>query len=118
MRVHRRHPVEIVIELRDDARHQTASTENLSVGGVFIATQGERPEVGSEVELSLELPGVATPMHCVGRVAWHRERSPKSDAPPGMGVEFEGLGESEIAILRQFLLYGESRRTPPPEDGA
>lgn len=100
VRVHRRHRVEVSISLVSESNLFSGQSENLSVGGVFVVTDAIRPAVGAEIELRVELLTLREPLRCLGRVAWHRERG-----PAGLGVEFLGLGEAEIAALREFLRY-------------
>jgi uncharacterized protein (TIGR02266 family) len=78
-------------------------TENLSGGGVFIATHLIRP-IGSSVEVNLSLPGTPEPLVLHGEVRWVREyNSSSSDVWPGMGIRFEDLGQEQEALIRQFL---------------
>lgn len=77
--------------------------ENLSMGGVFIASNNILP-VGTELELSLSLPGLPEPIKTTGRVVRVvvLENSDNGEFQPGMGIQFDELpleGKSSIAKL-------------------
>jgi uncharacterized protein (TIGR02266 family) len=79
-------PTHIRIEFGKRAKHQFATVRDVSQGGLFIATR--RPlELGSEVQLMLELDFADTPLEVSGTVAWVRAE-PRGDEPAGMGISF------------------------------
>jgi uncharacterized protein (TIGR02266 family) len=81
-------------------------TENLSEGGLFVATYFVRP-LGSAVELSVRVPGSDTPIVLRGTVRWLREYSPTSDGHPGMGIQFDALHAKDKALIAAFLAKRE-----------
>jgi len=106
VRLHPRHQVRIAIGLASQGGEDDDTiAENLSVGGVFVATRRERPAVGEEIELTLVLPNVNEPLRCLGRVAWLREGSSEGGLSPGMGIEFAESEEAVRVAIRQFLSY-------------
>jgi uncharacterized protein (TIGR02266 family) len=66
-------------------------TRNINEGGVFIETDAPAP-LDSVVHLRFRLPGAREPVKVSGRVAWI---AAEGDHAPGMGVEFETLGEHD-----------------------
>ncbi len=107
VRLHPRHRVRIAIGLPGREGEVEAAAENLSVGGVFVVTRGDRAAVGDAVELTLVLPNRAEPLRCVGRVAWLREGRSEGEVAPGMGVEFAEIEEATLVAIREFLAYHE-----------
>lgn len=107
VRLHPRHRVRIAIGISGQEGDDGTVAENLSVGGVFVATRRVRPGVGEQIELALVLPNVTEPLRCLGRVAWLREGSAEGGLLPGMGIEFAELEESARVAIRQFLSYHE-----------
>src|SRR5258705_13287773 len=85
-RAHRRLALELEVSLQSDSNFCLGLTENLSNGGIFVATHLVRP-VGTVVALTLRLPNRKTPLALGGRVRWVRELAAALDAPPGMGIE-------------------------------
>src|SRR5687767_4203952 len=77
-------------------------TENLSEGGLFIATHVLKP-LGTQIEVSFKLPGAPDSIKVTGTVRWLREYSPTSDTSPGMGVRFEQIDQHHVDHIRKFL---------------
>jgi uncharacterized protein (TIGR02266 family) len=76
-------------------------TENLSAGGLFVATYSMQP-IGSKVDIALTLPGGET-MSLRGEVRW--QRAAADDGWPGMGIHFEDLSEQQEARMKRFLSF-------------
>jgi uncharacterized protein (TIGR02266 family) len=101
-RAHPRHDVELEVTLESESNFYMGLTENLSEGGLFIATHLVKP-MGTRIEVSIKLPHVAEPIKAVGTVRWTREYSETSDTMPGMGVRFENIAPEHVAQIREFL---------------
>ena len=101
-RAHPRHDVELDVSLESESNFYLGLTENLSEGGLFIATHVIKP-MGTKVEVSFKLPHVAEPIKAVGVVRWIRQYSETSDTSPGMGVRFEEISPREVEQIREFL---------------
>ncbi len=101
-RAYPRHQVEIEVTLESESNFYLGLTENLSEGGLFIATVLLKP-IGTQVEFSFKLGEVPEPIHAVGTVRWVREYSDTSDTGPGMGVRFERMPPENIEHIRKFL---------------
>ena len=111
-RNHERVPIEVEVSLTSENNFYTGFTEDISAGGVFVASHETLP-VGTPVTFTLKLgKGVVT---CEGTVRWIREPSPYlHGAPPGYGVSFENLDakiqsavHSFIAKRRESLFYDD-----------
>jgi len=86
-----------------DGRPIRANCENISLGGMYITTEGELPEFGAKVTLTIELPGEAKPFELEATVRWTK--------PRGMGVQFGVMGARETHALTE-LLASLSMRPP------
>ena len=106
-RAHRRLLLELEVSLQSDTNFYIGLTENLSNGGIFVATHLVQP-IGTGVALTLRLPNRKTPLTLGGRVRWVREFSETLEAPPGMGIEFEAISDSDASAIHEFL----AARTP------
>jgi uncharacterized protein (TIGR02266 family) len=103
MRVHERCAVELEVDFASDSNFYVGFAENLSGGGVFVATYVLRP-IGTKLDLSVQLVGDAQPLRVRGEVRWTREPSSRSgDLWPGMGVQFEALSPEDEERIRAFL---------------
>jgi uncharacterized protein (TIGR02266 family) len=102
VRAHERRAVELEVDFASDSNFYVGFAENLSGGGVFVATYVLRP-IGTVLELSVQLAGDAEPLHVRGEVRWTREPSRSGDLWPGMGVRFQALSPQDEARIRAFL---------------
>ncbi len=85
-RQHNRAPMMLKVASRDTRTMLNVFTENISQGGVFIATN-EQFSVGEEVEFEISFPGLLDPIPMKGLVKWSR-KSLSLDEPAGIGIEF------------------------------
>lgn len=67
---------------------------DLSTNGMFIETSVPL-KVGEEVSLSLELPYDKTKFNLTAKVMWNRNKNDSSGKPPGMGVQFINVENTE-----------------------
>ena len=76
---------------------------NISRGGLFIKTEAPLPR-GSEVDLTLDLPGLGQVLRPKGRVVWTYD-IPKGTAHlvSGMGIRFEGLSPESRELLERYV---------------
>jgi uncharacterized protein (TIGR02266 family) len=106
--------VELSIEIGidDHTNFYVGFSENVSVGGLFIATYRLMP-IGTEVAVTFVLPD-EFPVFVHGAVRWLREprdtntspanaNAANADSPPGMGIEFAELGEAELTRIQAYI---------------
>lgn len=105
-REHSRFSVDLDVTVGSEHNFYAGFAENLSAGGVFIATH-KLKRVGSKIELSINLPDGAQ-LKLDGEVRWVRVYNEHSDTPPGMGVKFNQLPDDALALIQSFL----ARRDP------
>ena len=107
LRGHHRHPVEIDITLESESQFYAGFGENLSEGGIFVATHAVQP-VGARLEVIFTLPGMNRPFRVQGDVRWVRQYSETSDMPAGMGLRFVSLSKDDADAIHEFC----ARRAP------
>jgi uncharacterized protein (TIGR02266 family) len=105
-REHSRFSVDLDVTVGSDHNFYAGFAENLSAGGVFIATHKLKP-VGSKIELSVNLPD-GVQVRALGEVRWIRVFNETSDTPPGMGVKFLDVSGEAVSSINTFL----ARRDP------
>lgn len=106
------------VEVHGTSRHNfwTGTTYNVSLGGVFVATESPLPP-GSEVTLELRLDAATLPWRVSGVVRWVRPPLLASpEHPAGCGVQFQGLPPEAEAAIRDFILH--QRESLYFDDGA
>ena len=101
-RQHQRHNIELEVTMESETNFYMGLTENLSEGGLFIATHVLKP-LGTQIEVSFKLPDAPEPVKVTGTVRGLREYSPTSDTSPGMGVRFEQIDQHHVELIRNFL---------------
>ena len=119
-RRHARYALRLAITMRGENNFYTGLSEDISEGGVFIATLHMLP-IGTPVVLSFTLPGSDESLSVLGSVQW--VRGPDATAPaanvfgggreipgimPGIGVRFRGIDAETRQTIRDFM----QRRRP------
>lgn len=97
--------LDFTLEVSGESGHQffTGFAENISTGGLFIATYHTLP-VGTRLRVGFRVPGLDRNFECDSEVRWVREYSDHSCAVvPGIGVKFLNLSSSDVAQLDQQL---------------
>ncbi len=97
-RVHERVCLEAEITGFSETNFFTGFTEDISEGGLFIATHCP-PDVGSRIEVAVKV-GEGESMVLAGEVCWHRGQGSDLD---GCGVRFVDLTEQQTAALAALL---------------
>ncbi len=99
----RRATLSAVVDLSRKASHYTGYTENISEGGVFVATPEPLP-IGEPLDLRLHLRSGGDVV-VRARVAWVRKA--RADGPPaGMGLQFVSVPEEVREDIRRFVEDG------------
>lgn len=103
-REHPRHAVDLDVSIGSDHNFYAGFAENLSAGGIFVATHMLKP-VGELIEFSIFLPGTSAPVRGRGEVRWVREYNERSNVPPGMGIRFIELEPGSTEAIAAFLRH-------------
>ncbi len=98
--------IDTEVSFESDSNFYTGFTEDLSDGGLFVATYNLRP-VGTVIEMSFTLADGYV-INTQGVVKWVRDLNEGSDALPGVGIEFEQLEDPDKAAIDKFI----NRRDP------
>ena len=103
-RQHERKELEVEVGLLADCQFYTGFAQNISSGGLFIATHDALP-VGSRFEVSFKVPGVSPVFQTECEVRWVRsyDGGRLNDLSPGMGVRFLSLEPLEAELINQFI---------------
>jgi uncharacterized protein (TIGR02266 family) len=99
-RAHPRVPLSVEVTLESDHNFYTGITDNISEGGIFVATH-HLPAMGSEVSFELVLDGAS--FHVTGTVCWVRTHVMASaDAPEGVGIRWSHLDDATLKAIKRF----------------
>jgi uncharacterized protein (TIGR02266 family) len=105
-REHVRHRVALDVTVSSDHNFYTGFIENMSSGGVFIATHRVK-QVGEMIEFTINLPDSKQPITGVGEVRWVRVYSEDSNVEPGMGLRFTEISAQDVHRVQAFLAHRE-----------
>jgi uncharacterized protein (TIGR02266 family) len=106
-RRHDRAELNVEVSLEGDHNFFVGFSENISEGGLFVATHSLR-EIGSIIRLTFRLPDRALPIEVEAVVRWLRLFNDGSDVPPGLGLQFVDLSDEDAHTIRAFV----ERRAP------
>ncbi|MDB5216185.1 MAG: cell division protein FtsY [Myxococcaceae bacterium] len=119
-RRHPRYALSLSITMQGENNFYAGLSEDISEGGVFIATYHLLP-IETPVVLSFTLPTSDEPLSVFGTVAWVRgpDATARSEdmfgagrelpgVMPGIGVRFHGLDAATRQTIRDFM----QRRSP------
>jgi uncharacterized protein (TIGR02266 family) len=108
-RIAERYDLEVKVDLESDHNFYTGLTQNISAGGLFIATHQLR-RIGDHIKISFLLPGSAVPVSVDTEVRWIRENSSlhRIDGATGMGVRFIELPAEASQAIQSFLQNRDS----------
>jgi uncharacterized protein (TIGR02266 family) len=98
----RRVPCNLSVSFRDGETIYRSETLNISNGGILIATNHPL-EIGTHIDLTLELPSTPKPITAVGKVAWIG-RAPSADgASVGVGIKFSSIAPSDLKLIVDYV---------------
>src|SRR5262245_28785488 len=110
VRASERFDLEVKVDLESDHNFYTGLTQNISAGGLFIATHHLR-RIGDRITLKFTLPGSEKMLAVETEVRWIRENSAlvrAGESGTGMGVRFINLSAEASAAISGFLESRES----------
>lgn len=104
----RREDLEVQVDLESEHNFYTGFTENVSTGGLFIATRDLLP-IGSRFRIRFSLPTAEEPIEAECEVRWQRlEQLDNADVTPGLGVRFLDLDEKAQDAVNAFIRKRET----------
>jgi uncharacterized protein (TIGR02266 family) len=108
-RVEERVELEVEVGLHTDHNFYTGLTQDISEGGIFVATHQIKP-LGHQFTVKFKVPGWPTPISSLAEVRWIREgsASARSDAPVGMGLRFLELPPQGKMAIGTFMKKRDS----------
>ena len=109
VRAAERFDLEVKVDLESEHNFYTGLTQNISSGGVFIATHHLR-KIGDRITLKFTLPGSEKVLAVETEVRWIRENSAllRAENGTGMGVRFINLSAEASAAINSFVQSRES----------
>jgi len=94
--------VNFEVDMYSESNFFTGFSENISDGGIFVATYTDR-RVGEMLVLEMRLAGVERKLRAIVEVRWLRAHSPDGGTPPGFGAAFVKITDDDRALVEQFV---------------
>jgi uncharacterized protein (TIGR02266 family) len=104
-----RFPMRVDVNYSSAHNFYAASAENISMGGIFVATFRVEP-VGQLLNITFTVPGLSKPCTVPCEVRWHRMRGEVPGGVPGMGLRFLYLDPEARAVIEAFIAHREPIR--------
>ena len=98
-----REPIKITYTVADDDRVHNVITKDISADGLRFETTNKGIEEDDLIEMKLDIPGVANPVHARGKVMWKKKLSLEDDAPFDVGTELLEIEEDNKNTFLKFL---------------
>jgi uncharacterized protein (TIGR02266 family) len=97
-----RRNLEVDIGIHSDTNFYTGFTQDISQGGLFVATYNIL-NIGTQLNINFSLPGGSV-LSLEGTVRWVREYNDRiPDMEPGMGIMFESLNNIDTGEINKFM---------------
>jgi len=93
---------EIELSLESDHNFYTGFTENISSGGLFVATRDLKP-IGTIMEISFSLPESGSKITTRCEVRWQRLEQSHVDSMPGIGLRFLDIDAASAEAINAFI---------------
>jgi uncharacterized protein (TIGR02266 family) len=94
-----RAPVEVPVDLELSGQSFVATSVNVALGGLFVATD-RKFHIGDRFNLRFTLPGQAQPIAATGEVQWLYGHQGQA---LGMGLRFVDLPGAAATAIQAFL---------------
>jgi uncharacterized protein (TIGR02266 family) len=103
-----RYTVSVEVTLDSEHNFYTGLTQDLSGGGLFVATTSPCP-IGERVSVRMRLPTSPEPVDAITEVRWVRTRDvPDGGGKAGLGLMFVQMSPQAKAAVKAFLARRES----------
>ena len=94
---------EFEIDFASEHTFFSGFSENLSDGGLFVATYNKRT-LGERLHVRFTLPGLERPIDATVEVRWLRDYDPHMESSiPGFGASFVDLDDADREAIHRFL---------------
>ncbi len=88
------------VEVIAGEEKRTATTRNISLGGLFIETDQPYP-LQTHLQIRFKIPTHPETIEVSGEVRWVEPGD--ADQPCGMGIRFQGLRAREVWALNRYF---------------
>jgi len=102
-RNHKRLDVHLGVDLLIEGKKMSATTSNISCGGLFLPIQKHILKERTDIELIVTLPSKSRQVTLVGEVARFQDGSLIKKRRRGVAIRFRGLYNDEILAIDKLI---------------
>lgn len=96
-------PIKMTYEMPDKSKIYHTITKNISADGVRFDTHNKSLKESDDLELKMDIPAAANPVHAKGKIIWKRKLSLEDAAPFDIGITFTEIEEDNKNTFLKFL---------------
>ncbi len=96
-------PMEIAYSNLADGKVHSAETRDISPEGMRFRAADKVLKSPDELELKLNIPGAANPVHATGKIVWKEKVTLEDNSPFDFGLEFLEIEEDNKNTFLKFL---------------
>ncbi|MDO8524871.1 MAG: PilZ domain-containing protein [Candidatus Omnitrophota bacterium] len=96
-------PINVTYTVSENNKVHSVIAKDISADGLRFQTQDKALKEGSALEMKLDLPEAANPVHARGKIMWRKKLSLEDDAPFDVGTEFIEIEEDNKNTFLKFL---------------
>ena len=96
-------PIEVSYVSQNSSTIRSITAKNISADGFRFETHDKDLSESGVIEMTINLPETANPVHTKGRVAWKKKISLEDRAPFDVGIEFIEIEEDNKNTFLKFL---------------
>ena len=98
-----REPIRITYTIANNDKVYNVTAKDISADGLRFQTSDKRIKEGNLLEMKLDIPDVANPVHAKGKVMWKKKLSLEDNAPFDVGTELVEIEEDNKNTFLKFL---------------
>jgi c-di-GMP-binding flagellar brake protein YcgR len=96
-------PMAITYNVTGSGNVRQTMTKNISADGLSFETSDPELKESTAVEIKIDIPSAANPIHAKGKIIWRRKVSLEDGAPFDCGLEFLEIEEDNKNTFLKFL---------------
>ena len=98
-----REPINIVYNIAEADKVYNVTAKDISADGLRFQATDKVITEGDSLEMKLDIPGIANPVHARGKVMWKKKLSLEDNAPFDVGTEILAIEEDNKNTFLKFL---------------
>jgi len=98
-----REPISITYTVTGNDKVYKAVAKDISADGMRFQTNEKKFKEGDALEMKLDIPVIANPIHARGKIIWKKKLSLEDNAPFDIGAEIIDLEEDNKNTFLKFL---------------